>query len=452
MEISEAAQSGGETPRLAGGIDLGQALGQGRVWFDLTTSIQLAALGPVGITRVEARYAAELARRHPDRIGFCRYDPGRGRYRPVDAASAAAVLDLERRADPPRTRKRRGPLRQAARDLEQWFRHSRRRLLRGLSDAAARRAGGAPAHPFRRGDFLVLGGMTWDKHDLARLRALRDEAGVALVCLCYDMVPAKFPQFHAADSIANFDRFAEFMVRDAALVLCISEATRRDLAEFAAARGLALHHARVIALGHDLAPPTADRPMGLPPEVAAGDYVLYVSTIQVRKNHALLYRVWRRMAERGERMPHLVFAGAVGWLVEDLLRLIGEDPLLKGRIVMLNRATDAELSWLYRNALFTVYPSIYEGWGLPISESLAQGKACIASNSSAMPEAGQGLAIHLDPEDLAAWHREIRALVDDRPRLAALEAEIRRRYRRLDWAEAAERFAAELARFAAGRG
>jgi glycosyltransferase involved in cell wall biosynthesis len=158
------------------------------------------------------------------------------------------------------------------------------------------------------------------------------------------------------------------------------------------------------------------------------------------------------MAERGERPPYLVFAGLVGWLVADLLALIENDPLLKGRIVMLTRATDAELSWLYRNALFTVYPSFYEGWGLPISESLAQGKACIASNSSAMPEAGQGLAIHLDPQDFAAWYREIRSLIEDRPRLAALEAEIKRRYRRLDWSEAAERFAAELARFAAGRG
>lgn len=416
-----------------------------RIWFDLSTSIQLAGLPPVGITRVEARYATELALRMPKLVGYCRYDAGLGIYRPVEAKTVGDALDLERRVEKPKP-KRRGRIRQAGRDLERWFRLGRRRLLRKLLGALPERTATVATVPFRPGDLLILGGATWEKQDLEQLRAL-SARGVLLAFICYDLVPLKFPQFHLAQSAANFGRFAELIVREAALVLCISEATQRDLEAFASEQGRRLRDARVIALGHSLAPPSTERPLDLPPAVVPGNYVLYVSTIQIRKNHRLLCDVWRRMAEDGKPVPYLVFAGIIGWLVEDVIARIEADPLLASRIVILSRATDAELSWLYRSSLFTVYPSIYEGWGLPISESLAHGKVCIASDSSSMPEAGQGLAIHLDPGDLPGWHREIRALTDDSARRAALEAEIRARYRPLDWSVAGETFAREIGAF-----
>jgi hypothetical protein len=166
----------------------------------------------------------------------------------------------------------------------------------------------------------------------------------------------------------------------------------------------------------------------------------------------MLYQIWRRLAERrGDDLPYLVFVGIHGWLVDDLMSMLRRDPLVASRIVILSRTTDAELSWLYRHCLFTVYPSLYEGWGLPISESLAHGKICIASDNSSMPEAGEGLALHLDPLDFAAWYREIESLIDDPDRRAAMEAAIAARYRLHDWAEAGASFAREVADYAATR-
>jgi glycosyltransferase involved in cell wall biosynthesis len=449
--------------------------GAPRIWVDLTTSIRLVVLPPVGITRVECCYAAALARHLPDRVGFCRFDPNLGEFRVVDRATADWALDLDRRIRAAPQPKRRGPIRQAGRDFERRFRLGRRQVFWGivrvclalrsaLGRPAARPPGGAGAGgadggggqpleivSFRPGELLLLGGETWTRHDMKQLRALREQDGVRLVFLCYDLVPVKFPQFHMPESVADFERFIEFIIREGSLVLCISESTRRDLEWFARAKQLTLHQARVIALGHSLSPPSPDPPLDLPPRVRPGGYVLYVSTIQVRKNHQLLYHVWRRLAERrGDDPPFLVFAGIVGWLVDDLMAVIGRDPLVASRIVILSRTTDAELAWLYRNSLFTVYPSLYEGWGLPISESLAHGKICIASNTSSMPEAGQGLALELDPLDYAAWYREIESLIDDPRRRTTLESEIAARYRRLDWAEAGEIFAREVAGFVAG--
>lgn len=461
---------------LAGSKALAAVLGTAKIWFDLTTSIRLLTLPPVGITRVESRYAAQLARDLPGQVAFCRYDTNLGQFRVVDEAAASRTLDLDRRiAHPPRP-KRRGPIRQTARDLERWFRLTRRRLIWGAIRAAPllQRLFGKvsfrlhgrlrerlvvhqdadlfDAAPFRPGDLLVLGGATWERHDMEQLRDLRDRVGVSLLFLCYDLVPIKFPHFYLPQQVGDFERFAEFIVREASLVLCISEATRRDLAAFASAKRLTLRQANVIALGHSLSPPSAGPPGDLPSRVRPGGYVLYVSTIQVRKNHQMLYQIWRRFAERrGDDMPHLVFVGIHGWLVDDLVEMLGRDPLVASRIVILSRTTDAELAWLYRNCLFTVYPSLYEGWGLPISESLAHGKVCIASDNSSMPEAGAGLALHLDPLDFARWYREIETLIDDPRRRAAMEAAIAARYRRHDWSDAGESFAREVARFVTER-
>jgi glycosyltransferase involved in cell wall biosynthesis len=65
--------------------------------------------------------------------------------------------------------------------------------------------------------------------------------------------------------------------------------------------------------------------------------------------------------------------------------------------------SDAELRWLYQNCRFTVYPSHYEGWGLPVAESLAHGKFCLASSASSLPEIAPGLLDLEDPIDLPAW-------------------------------------------------
>lgn len=454
-----------------------EALGGSKIWFDLTTSIRLVVLPPVGITRVECRYAVALARDLPGQVGYCRFDGNLGRFRVVDEAAARLALDLDRRIEHAPQPKRRGPIRQAARDFERWFRLTRRRLIWGAIRALPTLqrlfgkvgfhlgkglSGAVVIHkdeqlfdtvPFAPGDLLVLGGATWEKHDMAQLRDLRDRVGVSLVFLCYDLVPIKFPHFYLPESVVDFERFAEFIVREASLVLCISEATRRDLEAFAAAKQLTLRQARVIRLGHNLSPPSPAPPIDLPSRVKPGGYVLYVSTIQVRKNHQMLYQIWRRFAERrgGGDLPYLVFVGIHGWLVDDLMSMIGRDPLVASRIVILSRTTDAELAWLYRNCLFTVYPSLYEGWGLPISESLAHGKICIASDNSSMPEAGEGLALHLDPLDFAAWYREIESLIDDPARRAAMEAAIAAGYRPHDWAEAGQSFAREVADYAATR-
>ena len=118
-----------------------------------------------------------------------------------------------------------------------------------------------------------------------------------------------------------------------------------------------------------------------------------------------------------------MIAGRIGWLVEDLLGQLDNTNWLDGAIRMVDSPTDGELRALYAGCLFTIYPSFHEGWGLPVSESLA--------------EAGGDLCRYFDPEDLDGAYDAVVATLDDRPGLAAWEERVRREFRPVSWGETA---------------
>lgn len=149
--------------------------------------------------------------------------------------------------------------------------------------------------------------------------------------------------------------------------------------------------------------------------VLSRDYVLVVSTIEVRKNHALLIRVWERLREDlGEEVPYLVFVGKWGWQIDELHAYIDDRGYEGDWLFIFNGISDVMMETLYKRALFTVYPSFAEGFGLPIGESLAYGKPCIASNTTAMPEVGGDFVRYFDPFDWESALSAIRQPIVDR--------------------------------------
>jgi glycosyltransferase involved in cell wall biosynthesis len=150
-----------------------------------------------------------------------------------------------------------------------------------------------------------------------------------------------------------------------------------------------------------------------------------VGTIEARKNHAAMLRIWRRLLESMEHVPTLVFAGRPGWLTGDLLRQLENANWLGGKIRLINSPPDAVLASLYQHCLFTVFPSLYEGWGLPVTESLCFGKTVAASNRAAIPEAGRDFCAYFDPDNITEAAAVIRGLIDHPDRVTALEARIR---------------------------
>jgi glycosyltransferase involved in cell wall biosynthesis len=343
-------------------------------------------------------------------------------------------------------KRRRSGLSEAGRTIE--------RAVRGLVKGAVRRAaaridrarGRSGFGEATAGDVLLLAGENWSRFDFAVLRRLKAERGLRIAAVLQDMIPFVHPQFFESTAfIERFGAYVDFLARDADLVLAISNSTRSDFIEAAPRTDPA--RVAVIRLGADPIPAGEQiRPAAL---AALGErpFVLSVSTIQSRKNFDLLYRLWQKAAVNGQvGMPHLVIVGREGFGAADLLHSMRNDPWIAKTVTILNTASDAELAWLYEHCAFTLYPSWYEGWGLPLSESLAYGKTFIASDNSSLPEAGQGLGIHLDPYDLKAWGREIVRLAQDVEARRAMEQRISAERRLPSWADCARAIADEIGR------
>ena len=108
------------------------------------------------------------------------------------------------------------------------------------------------------------------------------------------------------------------------------------------------------------------------------------------------------------------------------------------RSVLVRDPSDAELLSLYDGCQFTLFPSLFEGWGLPVTESLARGRPCVSSNRASLPEAGGDLASYFDPDNLEDAYRAVRAVIDDPAHLEAWRERVARDFRHVPWEHSAE--------------
>ncbi|PWL19796.1 MAG: glycosyltransferase family 1 protein [Candidatus Aquiluna sp. XM-24bin5] len=130
-------------------------------------------------------------------------------------------------------------------------------------------------------------------------------------------------------------------------------------------------------------------------------YVLCVGTMETRKNMWRLFQAWEKLRHYNDiDLPKLVFAGNPGWLNLDFENAMNATKNLYGWIELVQSPSDTELDFLYRNCLFTAMPSLYEGWGLPVGESLSYGKTAVVSNVSSLPEVGGDLVLYFDPRSI----------------------------------------------------
>jgi glycosyltransferase involved in cell wall biosynthesis len=441
------------------------------LWIDVEDLFEYALhnLRPSGIQRLAFQLYASLQEQHggTSLVRFVRHDTARNTFRAVtwpevkaafDDLSARQATSLATRTfvyTPRRRRWRalahrlpppvRASLIQAFRTqglaLRSWWRlllASGRCLRLAPGRHAGRRHTGRDgfASGVARGDVLLALGSPWSHPEYGGLiRAERERHGLRFSLLVYDLSVLLHPEWFGQGLTTSFRRWFNDLLPLCDTVFAISRATAADVTAYACEHGIALPSPVVpLPLGTRLieAPAEAPRHERQPP---AGSYVLYVSTIEARKNHTLLFRIWRRLLDEipRDRMPTLVFAGRIGWLVDDLMQQIVNTDYLSGRLVVIGDASDAQLAVLYRDCLFTVYPSYFEGWGLPVTESLAFGKPCLASDRTSLPEAGGSLARYIDPDDARGWHDAIRQLITDLPLLASWEAEVRRGFRPVPW-------------------
>ncbi len=257
------------------------------------------------------------------------------------------------------------------------------------------------------------------------------------VVTVYDLTFIRFPERLPRERRWYLQRLTGLSCRRARRVIAISQSTADDLVAL-----LGVPRDRI-----DLAIPGVDpwfRPLPAS-EVAAwrqrkglpGRFLLFVGTLEPRKNLPLLLRAYAGLPPREREACHLVLAGGKGWMFEEIHRTI-EQYELAGTVHLPGFVTDDDLVWWYNAADALVYPSVYEGWGMPVTEAMACGKPVLVSEVSSLPEAAGDTGLRLPPADVAAWTEGLACCIGDSAWRAEQGERARLRAAHFTWMRTAE--------------
>ncbi|WP_174297878.1 glycosyltransferase family 4 protein [Sphingomonas bacterium] len=290
-------------------------------------------------------------------------------------------------------------------------------------------AGAVAARP-RRGQFyLNIGHTGLDDPGLSRWIGRH---GLRAIHLVHDLIPIETPEFCRPGEAGKHVRRMTNALESASGIIVNSQATRDALCAFAERRRLPCPPMVVAWLaGHALPAATPPEP---PPSSSAGNrpYFVVVGTIERRKNHILLLRLWKRLAERmGEDAPRLLLVGQRGWEAQEALAML-DRCAARDMVVELGRCGDDELARLLSGARALLMPSFAEGFGLPVIEALRTGTPVIASDLAVFHEIAGDIPTYLSPFDGAAWERAVVDFCGPSPERLR-QAAAMRGYRAPDW-------------------
>jgi glycosyltransferase involved in cell wall biosynthesis len=393
------------------------------IWLDREDS--LAGLNSSGVERVCQAIALELASRSGAVARFCRVSRSSGFIEALAPPSLSVASGHSRAASLSRV------LRRAARMLHAGATAPARDQLLGT------RLEGLFAELVRPGDLLLSIGASWNNPLYgAAVRRAVERYGLRFGVLLHDIIPLTHPELSATrEHVAAFRAWLAEMAASSAVIFTQSHYNRAELARLAEADGWILPPVIVAPFGVGLPRSSqGSRPGGAN---FAQPFVLCVSRIEPRKNHRLLLRVWRRLSDTHGRdaMPTLALAGPVGWGAREVIDEVAALRRRGDKVVLRSGLSDEGLSEAYGRCMFTVFPSLVEGWGLPVAESLAHGRFCVCSSGGASPEAGGRFAEYFEPEDEAAAFAAIERAIFDPSYLKRRTLAIEREYRPPDWGE-----------------
>jgi glycosyltransferase involved in cell wall biosynthesis len=364
---------------------------------------------PTGIQRIVLAVAeAALSGAPLGRVRLCALDPASYVWKAVDKSFIQRLTTLShegtQRSDP------------------QWG-----AVFAALSKAVAE----APRHEFPRDSVLVNLGSPWHMGDYFRaIEGLKRDFGVIYVAYVHDAIPILYPEYCSGVVPGQYLNWLYNLTCYADLILANSENTKRDVLKTLALFGSSPVRCEVVSPNGDFTSLFKETGQLLSPEIETlltKRYVLFVSTVEPRKNHLMVASAWHQLTKElgAARMPRLVLVGKPGWSSQPLFEFIRKTESLDGNLAMLNEVSDADLQALYRNAAFTVYNSRYEGWGLPVTESLSYGKVPVIAQNSGLIEAGGSAAVFFETNSEPSLAETLRSVVLNPRILTEREAAIR---------------------------
>ncbi|MBZ5585320.1 MAG: glycosyltransferase family 4 protein [Acidobacteriia bacterium] len=253
--------------------------------------------------------------------------------------------------------------------------------------------------------------------------------GPKLTATVHDLTWRLMPGMHSQANVAAEHVFAENVLRRADGIIAVSEATRADavrILRLAPEKIRVIHHG--IAEGFfEAAPRKSERP-----------YVLFVGTIEPRKNVPLLLDAWAALPASLRAGFDLVLAGPAGWRQRETLARLADPP---AGVRYLGYVPEQDLPGLFAGATVFVYPSLYEGFGFPVAQAMAAGAPVITAGVSALPEIAGGAALLVDPHSEAELRGAMAELLISPARRASMSEQGRKNAQRFTWRECARKSA-----------
>jgi alpha-1,3-rhamnosyl/mannosyltransferase len=249
------------------------------------------------------------------------------------------------------------------------------------------------------------------------------ESGIITV---HDLSVFHFPETHPAERLRHFEQEFASSIDRAVHFITDSQTVRRELIRHV---GMPPEHVTAIPLGVSPAftpheGQDIQQVLGRH-DLRRGCYTLCVSTIEPRKKIAELLKAWRCVPRSITERTPLVIVGGGGWLSDEIKEAMAKG-VSDGWVKYLGYVPEADLPSLYAGAALFVYPSSYEGFGLPPIEAMASGVPTIVSNRSCLPEVTQGAAMVIDPDDIEAFATALELGLTDQPwRVQAVSAGMR---------------------------
>ncbi len=275
---------------------------------------------------------------------------------------------------------------------------------------------------------LNLGSSWWIPDYLYKLQLLQNEHGVRYVPFIHDAIPLMTPQYCDIGLVDEFRLWFRGAVSIADAIVVNSAWSARDV-ELCANELVGSCPPISIARLNAAFPLPEARGHGIVERLNLDidRYAICVGTLEARKNNALLFEVWNSLIKTvpRERMPKLLLVGKEGWMYDVAKATFNRYPVLKEYVLSIHNISDEDLAELYRRSIVNLYPSFYEGWGLPVTEATSYGKLTVGSSISSIPEAASPGDILLDPHDQNAWYETLYRLFTDDSYLEAREAESR---------------------------
>jgi glycosyltransferase involved in cell wall biosynthesis len=281
----------------------------------------------------------------------------------------------------------------------EWF---RTRLVTNLAASVLHEEPAAEGQIYLNAGHTVL--------DSPFLNAWIRDHGVRAVFLIHDLIPITHPQFCRSGEAERHRRRIENALESASGLIVNSAATKAELVRFSHENGLPMPPCLVAWLGVENLGTTNAAPAPRRP------YFVMVGTIEARKNHLLILKVWADLvAHMGKDAPELIIIGQRGWEAESAIALLDDLGPLEGHVRELHRCDDETMRDIISGARALLMPSFVEGFGLPLVEALRDSTPVLASDMPVFREIAADIPRYLDPTDRAAWAESIREYLVDGP-------------------------------------